>query len=304
MDNELHAVTQIRNFNRFYTSVLGLLDQDILKSGYSLTEARVLLEISRCYHCMATTLSNTLKIDRSYMSRIIKRLEKDGLIAKVQSQQDNRSNFIVLTEKGNKAINILGKKSDKQIQSLIKHLNSKEILKVLDAMQIIKSSISQEINPITVRNFIEDDIDYVICSHKLLYEKEYGLSSVFGDYVDKGVHDFVQHFNSKKECMLICEMDGRAVGSIAIAMANNETAQLRYFLLEPDTRGIGLGRRLVDMALDFCMEKGYNHVFLETISLLQVARHIYSCKGFSITNSHENTAWGKNILEERWDLDL
>ncbi len=304
MDNELVTFTEIRNFNRFYTNVLGLLDQYILDSGYSLTEVRVLLEISKSHHCMANTLVNALKIDRSYMSRIIKRLEKVNLITKAQSEHDNRINFILLTGNGRQTINMLDKKSNEQIKGLIKHLNSKEISSVLDAMRIIKNKFSETINPITIRNFISEDIDYVISSHKLLYEKEYGLSTIFGDYVEKGVHNFAQHFNSGKECMLICEMNGLPVGSIVIANTNDETAKLRYFLLEPGTRGRGLGHQLVDMALDFCLKKGYTHVFLETISVLEVARHIYASKGFKITQSHKNTTWGNDILEERWDLNL
>lgn len=304
MDNQLDPISQIRSFNRFYTSVLGLLDQHILDSGYSLTEVRVLLEISKVKHCTANTLVNQLKIDRSYMSRIIKNLEKDGLITKVKSEQDNRVNFIALTEKGARTIEVLNKKSDEQIASIIQHLNPNELSKVLDAMEIIKNRISEIINPIIIRNFVKDDIDYVIYRHQILYKDEYGLSSAFSDYVDKGVHYFVQHFDASKECMLIPEIDKHPVGSIAIAKVDDKIAQLRYYLLEPEVRGKGLGHKLVDMALMFCREKGYTHIFLETISALKTARHIYKSKGFEITHTHENPKWGKDILEERWDLDL
>lgn len=304
MDNKIDAISQIRSFNRFYTNVLGLLDQHILDSGYSLTEVRVLLEISKINHCTANALVNKLKIDRSYMSRIIKRLDKDELITKVQSEQDNRVNFIALTKKGSGTITLLNKKSDEQIGSLIQHLNQGEVSKVLDAMEIIKSRISEVLNPITIRNFVSDDIDYVISRHQILYKEEYKLSPVFGDYVEKGLHHFAQCYDEEKECMLIPEMNGHPVGSIVIAKVDDKTAQLRYFLLEPETRGRGLGHKLVDMALDFCREKDYKHVFLETISALETARHIYASKGFRITQSHKNPTWGKDILEERWDLDL
>jgi DNA-binding MarR family transcriptional regulator/ribosomal protein S18 acetylase RimI-like enzyme len=304
MNNKLDTISQIRSFNRFYTNVLGLLDQHILDSGYSLTEVRVLLEISKFKHCTANILVNELEVDRSYMSRIIKHLEQGELITKAQSEQDNRVNFILLTEKGRHTIDVLNQKSDEQIAGLIQALNQNELSKVLDAMKIIKSRISQTINPITLRNFIEDDIDYVISRHRILYEEEYGLSSVFGDYVEKGVHHFAEHYDREKECMIIPEMNGSPVGSIAIAKADDETAHLRYFLLEPETRGRGLGHKLVDMALDFCRKKGYTHVFLETISCLETARHIYFSKGFRITESHKNSTWGKDILEERWNLNL
>jgi GNAT superfamily N-acetyltransferase len=120
----------------------------------------------------------------------------------------------------------------------------------------------------------------------------------------RGVHNFVQNFDASKECMLIPEIDGYPVVSIAIAKVDDKIAQLRYYLLEPEPRGKGLGHKLVDMALMFCKDKGYTHIFLETISALKAARHIYKSKGFKITHTHENPEWGKDTFEEHWDLDL
>ena len=171
-------------------------------------------------------------------------------------------------------------------------------------MGIIKNIISDSVNPIIIRNFIAEDINYVISRHRVLYEEEYGLTSVFSDYVDKGVHHFAKHYDKNCECMLIAEVEKKPVGSIVIVKSDDSTAQLRYFLIEPEMRGRGLGHRLVKMALDFCREKGYKHAFLETISSLKTARHIYKSHGFTLTSSHENPTWGENILEERWDLDL
>lgn len=163
---------------------------------------------------------------------------------------------------------------------------------------------SNSVKPIIIRNFIPEDTEYVISRHRILYQEEYQLTSVFGDYVAKGVRHFAKHFDKASECMLIAEIEKKPAGSIVIAKSNNCTAQLRYFLLEPEIRGRGLGQQLVKMALEFCRENGYGHVFLETISSLKAARHIYSSHGFTLTSSHENTSWGNNVLEERWDLDL
>ena len=137
-----------------------------------------------------------------------------------------------------------------------------------------------------------------------LYQQEYGLASVFREYVERGVRRLVEDFDASRACILIPEVDGRPMGSIAIAPSADDTAQLRYFLLEPEARGYGLGYRLVDAALDFCRRAGYAHVFLETFSRLTAARTIYRRRGFRITETHPNPAWGEDILEERWDLDL
>lgn len=304
MQNHSDSINKIRSFNRFYTNILGLLNQHILESKYSLTEVRVMLEISKINHCTANALASQLNIDRSYMSRIIKNLEKSELITKAQSKKDNRIKFITLTEKGSETINKLSKRSDKQITSLIQPLDQNQLTKLTEAMGIIKNILSDSVNPIIIRNFNAEDINYVISRHRILYEEEYGLTSVFSDYVKKVVTHFAKYYDQNSECMLIAEIEKKPVGSIAIAKSDNSTAQLRYFLIEPEIRGRGLGHRLVKIALDFCREKGYKHVFLETISSLKAARHIYKNHGFTLTSSHENPSWGNNVLEERWDLHI
>lgn len=304
MNTKLNPISQIRSFNRFYINVLGLLDQHILDSNYSLTEVRVLLEISKTNRCTANNLADPLKIDHSYMSRILKHLEADHLIARVQADHDKRINFIVITEKGTCTIENLNQKSDEQILKLTKNLTPTDLCHILNGMKLIKKIMSETITPITIRNFVMADIEYVISRHKNLYQNEYNLSPIFGNYVDTGVHDFVENFDADKECMLIAIVNAHPVGSIAVANVDNKTAHLRYYLLEPEVRGQGLGQRLIDKALLFCRDKNYTHVFLETISALKTARYIYKSKGFAITHTHENPAWGTNVVEERWDLDL
>lgn len=304
MNDHFNAISQIRSFNRFYTKVLGLLDQHILDSEYSLTEVRVLHEISKTNQCTAIALGNQLQIDRSYMSRIIKHLEKGELIIKVQSNKDNRVYYIALAEKGSSIIEELNKKSDEQIAKLFEHLGYEELSRVLEAMNIIKDRISESLHPIIIRNFVEDDINYLISQHQILYPDECGLSSAFVSNVNIVIDQFVEHFDSSNECILIAELDGRRLGSIAVAKSDDEIAQLRFFLLEPEARGKGIGKKLIENALGFCREKGYTHVFLVTISKLKTARHIYKSKGFQITHIQEKPAWGKDVIEERWDMDL
>lgn len=304
MQADLESVRKIRSFNRFYTNILGLLNQHILGSSYSLTEARVILEISKINHCTANLLATRLLIDRSYMSRIIKHLEKDEVITKIQSPTDNRVKFITLTAKGENTITQLNQKSDEQIAALIQPLSQDQQSKLTAAMKAIQTIIADSVDPVTIRNFAAEDIHYVISRHCSLYEKEYGLTGSFCDYVDAGVRQFAEHYDANWECMLIAETEKKPVGSIAIVKTTDTTAQLRYFLLEPAMRGRGLGNRLVNTTITFCREKGYKHIFLETISALTTARHIYKSHGFTLTSSHENFSWGEAVMEERWDLKL
>lgn len=300
----LTSVEQIREFNRFYTNILGLLNKHILDSAYTLTEVRILLEIKKTIDCTANALITKLSIDRGYMSRIIKRFESNGLIVKEIAPVDNRISFLRLTEKGKEVMAELESKSVDQVEGLINQLSENELRKLVDAMKLIKNTLSDGLSPISIRSFEPKDIDYIIKRHRALYEKEFGFTSEFGDYVEEYVHKFNEHYDANKETIWIAEENGAPVGVIAIVKADDTTAQLRWFLIEPELRGRGLGHKLIDTAIEFCREKGYKHIFLWTVHILEPARHLYKQHGFSLTESKEHELWGHHLIEERWDLSI
>jgi DNA-binding MarR family transcriptional regulator/GNAT superfamily N-acetyltransferase len=296
------VVEQIRDFNRFYTNILGLLNAHILDSSYTLTEVRILLEIKKTVDCTANTLITRLSIDRGYMSRIIKRFENNGLIIKESSQADNRISFLRLTQKGKETMSELESKSDDQVENLINHLSDNNQRKLVKAMKYIKNTVLDGLKPISIRNFEPKDIEYIIDRHRVLYENEFGFTSEFGDYVEEYVKKFKEYHDPNKEAIFIAEEDGAPIGVIAIVKAEDTTAQLRWFLIEPEARGKGLGHKLMDTAIDFSKDKGYKHVFLWTVNILEPARHLYREHGFSLTECKEHELWGHQLTEERWDL--
>lgn len=297
-------IADIKGFNRVYSNVMELMNQQILAAGYSLTETRVLFEISKTDQCTANILVHQLDIDRSYMSRMVAKFVKKGIIAKTQSLTDSRINYIRLTEKGKQDFNRLSDIQSEQISSLFKKLNEDDREQVFSAMVMIKNKLSEITDVINIRPFTSSDIEYVISRHKTLYYAERHLSDVFFNYVDDIVYRFADNYNPKTDCLNIIECNGNPAGSIAIAKVDDKTAQLRFFMLEPEMRGRGYGNQLINMALDFCREKGYEKVFLLTISAQVIARHIYERCGFQKTSSYDKSEWGEGVVEERWDLEL
>jgi GNAT superfamily N-acetyltransferase len=161
------------------------------------------------------------------------------------------------------------------------------------------------ISNILIRPFTLDDVDFIICGQLELYEEEYGFTSDrWKAYLKDGVYDLVTQFDKKKDCIYILEYNGVPSGCAAIKHVDEVTAKFRFFFLDFELRGLGVGRKLMDMTLDFCLENDYKKVFLWTFSTLEVARHLYKSKGFKITEIQENDEWGTTILEERWELDL
>lgn len=301
----IDIVTEIRGFNRFYTNILGLLDQQIIDSGYSLTEARILFEISKTDICTANQLCSILDIERSYMSKIINKFEKKDLIKRRKCGKDNRNIEIQLTEKGMTVFHDLNNRANKQIEDLLEKLNVEDCEKLLNGIRTVKRYFTKATKNIKIRPYEERDISYVIDRQLSLYESERQFTTeIWKKYLTQGVISLIENFNPDKDCMLILECDGNASGCIAITHTKESVAQLRYFFLEPELRGLGAGKNLLDTALNFCREKKYSHVFLWTVSAQESARKLYKNAGFNITETSKNESWGSLVLEEKWDLDL
>lgn len=299
------VVTEIRGFNRFYTNILGLLDQHIIDSGYSLTEARIIFEISKTDTCTANQLCSILDIDRSYMSKIINKFEKEQLISRTICNTDNRNIEIHMTDKGKAVFHELEKNANRQIEELISKLDTAECEKLISGIRTVKKYFTRVTKDIKIRPYQEQDIAYVIDRQLSLYESERQFTTeIWKKYLTQGVISLIEKFNPEKDCMLILECDGNASGCIAITHVEDSVAQLRYFFLEPELRGLGAGNSLLKAALDFCHQKRYSHVFLWTVSAQESARILYKSAGFKITETSENENWGTPVLEERWDLDL
>jgi len=297
-------IADIQGFNKVYQNLLKQIDSAILETGYTLTEKDVLLEISKTERCTANILIQQLNIDRSYMSRIIAKFEKHGLIEKTPSQTDSRIRYVRLTELGRKEINRLSDIQSNHIASIFNKLSEKDQEIVWRSMVLTRNKLSDANDVITIRPFTQSDIEYVISRHKTLYYAERHLSGTFSAYVDEIVYRFVDRFNSKTDCLNILECNGVPAGSIAIAKVDAATAQLRFFMLEPEMRQRGYGNRLMDMALSFCREKGYTKVFLLTITAQVIARHVYETHGFYKVSSEDKAEWGDGVVEERWEVDL
>lgn len=155
-----------------------------------------------------------------------------------------------------------------------------------------------------IRSYRPEDLDWVIDRHFELYHTEHGFDETFRAYVAEPVRRFGRSADPEKENLWVAESQGRRIGMIAIVRAGAKTAQLRWFLLEPEMRGFGIGKRLMETAVGFCGAAGFRRVFLWTVSTMTAARKLYGSFGFVRTESEERMLWGALRTEERWALDL
>jgi GNAT superfamily N-acetyltransferase len=147
------------------------------------------------------------------------------------------------------------------------------------------------------------DVEGVVRLHGSIYGAEYGFDPSFGNYVAEPLGRFAAGQTDRERIWLV-EESGSLKGSIAIVEHSRPAAQLRWFLLHPDLRGLGLGRTLVEEALRFCRSKDYDSVFLWTLSILEVAARIYRQAGFRLAEQKESRLWGRQLTEQRYQLSL
>jgi GNAT superfamily N-acetyltransferase len=156
---------------------------------------------------------------------------------------------------------------------------------------------------VSIRTFQPGDVGYVAHLHGTIYGNAYKFGRMFEYYVMQGLTEFMTNTDGGE--LWMAEVDSKLAGSIAITKSNDKVAQLRWFILDEDYHGMGIGKKLMETAIDFCKEQGYKQVFLWTVSVLDAARYLYQKYHFRLTEEKENYEWtGSKLVEERWDLEL
>jgi DNA-binding MarR family transcriptional regulator/N-acetylglutamate synthase-like GNAT family acetyltransferase len=300
-------IATVRQFNRFFTRQIGALREGLLHSPYSLIEARILYELAHREKLTSANLSRELGLDAGYLSRLVARLEQEGLLDKVRSETDGRQRLLVLTEKGHKEATLLDERSQDEMRELLSTLSDGDQQRLLKAMETIKEVFNSSLKyaePFFLRTHEPGDMGWVTHRHAVLYAQEYGWDEQFEALVAQVVSDFIHQFNPQRERCWIAEMNGEIVGSVFVIQASETVAKLRLLLVEPRARGMGLGARLVDECIRFARARGYQKLVLWTNSILVEARHIYTKKGFRLVAEELHHSFGHDLVGETWELTL
>lgn len=302
-------IAAVRRFSRFYTRQLGLLQEGLVHTRYSLTEGRVLYELAHREQTTASALAAALDLDHGYLSRILRRFADEGLLAKKRAKDDGRQSLISITAKGRKAFAPLNKGSHEQVAAMLGKLGMAEQQRVVGAMGAVETLLGESdgtaaTRTILLREHRPGDMGWVTSAHGALYAREYGWDISFEALVAKITAEFIENFDPKRERCWIAELDGERVGSVFVVKKTDDVAKLRMLIIDPKARGFGLGKRLVDECLTFARGAGYKTMTLWTQSNLYAARGIYTRAGFRLTAEEKNHSFGVDLVSETWERDL
>jgi DNA-binding MarR family transcriptional regulator/N-acetylglutamate synthase-like GNAT family acetyltransferase len=300
-------VATVRRFSRFYTRRIGALDRGFLDSEYSLTEVRVLFELRHHGSTTASAISDELGLDAAYLSRLLRQFEKRGLLTRTRSSADRRQAILRLTAKGRRVFDGLDARQHAAVTEMIAplpHGTRREVVRSMARIERLLDAAPARRASYTLRDLRPGDIGWVVHRHGALYHQEYGWDETFEALVAEIVADFVKHHDPARERCWVAEVDGAIVGSVFCVKKSETVAKLRLLYVEPSTRAMGIGTRLVDECVRFAREAGYETLTLWTQSLLHSARRVYERTGFRLVAEEAHHSFGADLVAQTWELPL
>lgn len=299
-------IDETRAFNRFYTRVIGVLDEHLTESPFSLAEARVLYEVAARGHTTGSELARALGLDRAYLTRILQGFSAKDLVSYAPNPNDRRGNFIALTREGDEAYARLREKAELSVGAMLAPLSPTDRRRLADAMWTIRTLLGDDLPaaPVVIRPPRLGEIALVASRQAQVYASEFGWDASYEGLAAEIAGKFAQGHDPEREACWIAEWRGDVAGSIFVVDAGKGVAQLRLLYVEPGARGLGIGKSLVEQVVSFSRAKGYKKIRLWTQESLTAARKLYAAAGFRLTESKPHRSFGKDLVGEYWELVL
>lgn len=291
----MDAVSELRAFNRLYTRRIGALGEGLLGTRHPLPDARVLYELGQVDGLEVRELRAALDMDAGFLSRVLTRLEADGLVARSPSPADARRQLAGLTAAGRAAFAELDTASTRENGVLAETLGPAG----LGALRTVRAAL-EPARELELRGPAPGDLGWIVQRHGALYAAEHGWDTRFEALVARVVADF----DPAEGRIWIADVGGAAVGCVMLVREDATTARLRLLLVEPQARGLGTGARLVDACLAHARTAGCARIVLWTNDVLTGARRLYDRRGFTLVEEAPHTMFGPPMLGQTLSLDL
>jgi DNA-binding MarR family transcriptional regulator/GNAT superfamily N-acetyltransferase len=296
----------VRHFNRFYTQHIGALHEHLQKSPFSLTEVRVMQELSRSEHQTAAALARNLGIDSGYLSRLLSSFERRNLISRRTSEIDARQSLVSLTETGLAAYRPLDAAALDEVGAVLARLAPHSQDQLIGAMKLIERLLDERPRHsiVTLRAPRAGEYGWLVSRQAQLFAYGHGWDHTFEALLAQQAARFAQGHNTLREICWVAEQDGLIVGSALVAAASDTQASVRMLYVEPDVRRLGIGTQLINECLRFAKRAGYRTLSLESESSLNDARRLVMQAGFTLLSTAPERRFGRDLVIEQWEHGL
>ena len=302
-------IRAVRRFNRFYAQAIARMEAPMLRD-YSATEIRVLYALAQQPHITAKQLIADLAIDAGYLSRLLERMVKSRLIRRTLSATDARQRHLSLSARGRKVLATLDQRANHEIGAVLARISPTRQRQLMRGLHDVRTALQSEgeaMPPFVFRPPRAGDLGWIIYRHGTVIAEEFGWDARFEYMIADILAEFARNYDPARERALVVEHDGVVVGSIFLVREDDTTAKLRVLYVEPHMRGYGLGKKLVEKAVNEARKIGYQRVVLWTNRGLDRARGIYESLGFTLIEESPHQEFTSSKMEtvgQLWSLEL
>ncbi|MGG1945066.1 bifunctional helix-turn-helix transcriptional regulator/GNAT family N-acetyltransferase [Trinickia sp. NRRL B-1857] len=301
-----HRAEAVRHFNRFYTQHIGVLHEFLQKSPFSLTEVRVLRELTLGTVSTATELARVLGLDSGYLSRLLTSFERRQLITRRQSEADARQSLLELTPEGRAAYAPLEVAAIDEVCGVLKRLSAAGQEQLIAAMRIIERLLDRMPRraAFSLRAPRLGDYGWLVHRQSLLFGAEYGCDLGFEAFAAQEMAELSGLRDRSRAMCWIAEQQDTVVGAAFVTALSDHAARMRLLYVEPESRGLGIGTLLVGQSIGFAQRAGYETLTLTTCGLLNDGRRVFERAGFSCVSTEPERRFGRNLVAQTWERKL
>ncbi|MFT4068542.1 bifunctional helix-turn-helix transcriptional regulator/GNAT family N-acetyltransferase [Paraburkholderia sp.] len=302
----LRRAQAVRHFNRFYTRCIGALHEHLARSEFSLTEVRVLHELSRGHAQTASVLGRALGLDSGYLSRLLTSFERRNLITRRPSDMDARQSLIALTGHGHATYAPLEDAAVQEALDLLDKLSAPSQEQLIAAMKLIERLLGDQPKPepVLLRQPRSGECGWLVHRQAQWFATQYGWDQTFEGLLARIVADYAQRNDPLREQCWIAEQAGLVVGSVCIVGVSTTVAAVCLLWVEPHARRLGIGMQLLDECVRFARRAGYTKLTMRTASTFMEPRRLCERAGFRLAGAAAEHRFGRDLTIERWELEL
>lgn len=258
----------------------------------------------------ASDLGTLLHLEKSSVSRLVQKLEKDGFIAAEPDPADKRSRTLSLTDQGKNLLHDVEGFGRRQLQSALNTLSQDDVEQIEMGLTLFAKSLNSEnqnatstLSPVEIREgYCTGVIASVAHLHATYYSEHYGFSDVFERKVATEMSEFMGRIKQASNTIFSAYVGEELMGSVWLDGEDlgNGTAHLRWFIVNPSSQGLGIGNLLLQKATSFVDAAGFDNTRLWTFRGLDAARHLYEKHGFTLAHETRGTQWGTEVFEQEF----
>lgn len=282
------AVAALRQASRIAVRELGLLNPTVPPGDCTPTECHSLIEIGRTGHLTAAELCQRLALDKSTVSRVVTRLVDRGLVAVGEHRGDQRFKPLRLTEEGQQHLTRIDAQSNHQVAAALALLPPEARRTVVEGMELYAKALSRSRRQQALEVRLIEPADSPAMARIIRSVMgEFGAVGEGYSINDPEVDDMAAAYADDGAAYFVIEEAGKLVGGAGVAHledADPGTCELRKMYLLPECRGLGMGRRLLDLCLRTAVDLGYRRCYLETLSHMAQAQALYQANGFTASD--------------------